>query len=158
MKHFILSVVVLMITSTTTFAQHIGKAYIGLSLDETIEQCMSVGYEFVEKGDDCATFLIPNNIHEYDVDVTLVMYASPATKTVWFGIMKFSANSKKEAKATFFSVNRAITEKFGNPDKKRRKVFSWTTGYSIIDVQLERTRVSYTVISTGAFNKIESEY
>jgi len=158
MKKLLFVTMVMMITSTT-FSQHIGKAYIGLSLDETIKQCKEVGYELVVKDDDYAKFLIPNNNELYDLDIRLIMYASPKSKTVWFGTMTFDANNKKEAKLTFLSIAKSIKEKLGDAYEKRRKCFKWDVGHAFVIVERDKNfRVKYTVISPGRFNKIESEY
>lgn len=157
MKKLLFVTMVMMITSTT-FSQHIGKAYIGLSLDETIEQCKKEGYEFIEKGTDYAKFLVPNNGEVYDFDIRLTMFASPDTKTVWFGTMTFNTNNKQEAKLTFLDIVKLTRRKLGSPYKKSRKDFKWDVGNSLIYVEREKLKVKYTVISAGTYSKIESEY
>lgn len=140
-----------MITSTTTFSQKIGKAYIGLSLDETIEQCKSVGYELTEKGDDYAKFLTTDNMK-------LIMFASPDTKTVWFGVLVYGEGNKSRIKETFLATYRIVKNAYGNPYMKRRKVMRWDTGKSYVYIERTKTNVKYTVINSAAFHKIESEY
>lgn len=151
MKHFILSVVVLMITSTTTFSQKIGKAYIGLSLDETVEQCKSIGHVLIDRGDDYAKFVTTDNMK-------LVMFASPKSKTVWFGVLSFGEGSKSHIKETFLTTYKLVKEAYGEPYMKRRKVMRWDVGASYVYIEKTKINVKYTVINSAAFHKIESEY
>jgi hypothetical protein len=156
MKKLFFVMMVMMITSTT-FSQHIGKAYIGLSLDSTINQCKSVKYELVKKGEEYAKFLIPNSDEEYDLDITLTMFASPKTKTVWFGVMTLESMNKKEAKLTFLSMIRAMQKK-AVPYEKRRKIMRWDMGPSVVYIERDGLTVKCTVINTGAFSRTLKEH
>jgi len=157
MKHLAL-VVVMMITSTFTFSQHIGKVYIGNSMEKTIEQCNELGYELVTKDKDYLKFFVPNNNETYDFDITLLLFASPESKTIWFGVMTFDTENKKEKKMLFRSMSSLLEGKHGNPYQKRRKSIKWDTGHSFVYIENTKKGVKYTVISTGSFFKVEGEY
>lgn len=150
--------VVMMITSTTLFSQSIGKAKLGLSLEQTITQCQSVGYELVETGEDYAKFYVPSNESPYDFDVTLTMFCSPKSKIVWFGVMLYSGVGKKQIKKTFLSTFRFLTDKLGEPVEKKRRYIKWDTEYTYVYLENLKTMIKYTVSSTDAWDRVESEY
>lgn len=155
MKHLTL-VMVMMITSTFTFSQKIGKVQIGLPLDETIEQCKSAKYELVDQKEEFVKFLIPNCDGEYDLDTRLMLFASPKSKIVWFGVMTLEAMNKKEAKLTFLSMIRTMQKK-AVPYKKRRNSMKWDMGSSVVYIERDGLTVKCTVINTQAFSKVKEE-
>ena len=152
MRHFILSVLVMMITSTTTFSQKIMKAHLGLSLDETVEQCKSVGYVLVDKGVDYAKFFLPSD------GMNLVMFSSPKSKIVWFGVIAFGEGDRKYIKNTFLATYKVIKDVHGKPYEKKRKLMRWDTGPTYIYIERGKKNVKYSVVSTSAFYQVESEY
>ena len=149
---------VMMITSTFTFSQHIGGVYIGLSPDSTIELCESLGYEFIEQDNVKLKFIAPNNNLMYDFDVELNMYFSPESKTVWFGTITYTNDNKREVKKEFLNMFKTLKQTLGKPYKVRRKEIDWDNGHAIISIERGDGYFKYTVISTGAFNKVLNEY
>jgi hypothetical protein len=157
MKHLIL-VVVMMITSTFTFSQDISKNYLGKSLNRNISHYKSLNYQFVEEDSFYAKFFVPNNNETYDFDITLLLFASPESKTVWFGIMTFDTENKKEKKTKFSSMVKEMKKIYGKPYKKNRKVVKWDVNGYLVYVENLKSGVKYTVINTETFFKVEGEF
>jgi len=154
----LLFVLVMMITSTFTFSQQINKNYLGRSLSKNISHYKSLNYEFVKEESFYAKFLVPNNNETYDFDINLILFASPESKTVWFGVMTFDTENKKEKKAKFSSMMEEMKEKYGKPYEKRRKVVKWEVNGYLVYVENLKSGVKYTLIDQHAYSKISSEY
>ena len=158
MKHLII-LMVMMITSTTfTFSQYVGKVFIGNSIEKTIDQCISLGYDFVEKKDDVIIFSTSTNNEISDVDARITFFASPKSKTVWFASVDLQYETKRDLKKKFLKMFRHLKDKHGNPNSVVRNRITWDDGYSFVYIEKSKNKLEYVVASTKAFADTFSEF
>jgi hypothetical protein len=136
-----------------SFSQHIEEVFVGRSLERTIDQGKYKGHEFLETNGDVASFCV---VSQYG-RAWLNLHASPKSKIVWYGTSSYKADNKQQAKDNFQKMKKSFYEKYGEPDKIKRKEIEWVLEDCIIILRRIRDFNSYTVISTVAYRKISSE-
>jgi hypothetical protein len=136
------------------FAQFIEEVYIGESLEKTIELAKKRGHEFLETKGDVASFCVVSQMGTARLNV----FASPESKTVWFGKSYYGSENRQKNNEKFEKIKQICYKKFGDPYNSKKKTISWDNGYYLVDLVKKKTHVEYTVISTGAFNKTKDEY
>jgi len=135
-------------------AQFIEQVYIGESLEKTIELGKERGHEYLETKGDVASFCVVSQLGTARLNV----FASPESKTVWFGTSNYGSESRQKNKEKFEKIEQIFKEKYGDPYKIKRKEISWDNGHAYIILERKKKYVQYSVISTGAFHKTMNEF
>jgi hypothetical protein len=143
------------IFTTSSRSQHLEGIYIGRHLDQTVEQARQKEYKLKRLSDQYAEFQMKQNGEEK----TAKLYASPQSKTVWFGTVSFCENrSRSGIKRDFRNMSQAFRLKYGTPCKIRKKEIVWDNGYEFVILEQNKDHLLHTLVSTSAFCKTTSEY
>jgi len=136
-----------------SFSQHIEEVFVGRSLDRTIDQGKYKGHEFIDVNDHVATFCVVSQFGT----ARLSLHASPKSNIVWFGTSSYWGENKQQLKENFQKMKKSFCEKYGKPDKIKRKEMSWVLDDCMVILRRKHSYNEYTVISTVAYQKISSE-
>jgi hypothetical protein len=153
MRQFTLCIILIVFYQFTS-AQFIEQVYIGESLEKTIELGKERGHEYLETKGDIASFCVVSHLGTARLNV----FASPESKTVWFGTSNYITESKQENIDKFEKIKQMINEKYGDPYQIKRKEISWDNGHAFIILKKKKKYVQYSVVSTGAFHKTMNEF
>jgi hypothetical protein len=146
--------IILISTYQFSSAQFIEQVYIGESLEKTIELGKQRGHEYLETNGDIASFCVVNELGS----ARLSIFASPKTKTVWFGTSNYYTENKKQINEKFNLIKQSLYDKYGEPYKTKKKKIYWDIGHCMITLEKKKDYVQNTVISTGAFFKTKDEF
>ena len=136
-----------------SFSQHIEEVFVGRSLERTIDQGKYKGHEFLEVREHVASFCVVSQFGT----ARLSLHASPISNIVWFGTSSYWAENKQQLKENFQKMKKSFCEKYGKPDKIKRKEISWVLDDCMVILKRKRSYNTYTVISIVAYKKISSE-
>jgi hypothetical protein len=146
--------IIMIISYQFSSAQFIEQVYIGESLEKTIKLGKERGHEYLETKGDVASFCVVSQLGIARLNI----FASPESKTVWFGTSNYSSENRQKNKEKFEKIEQIFKEKYGEPYKIKRKEISWDNGHAYIILKRKKNYVQYSVVSTGAFHKTMNEF
>ena len=146
-------IIALIFSFDVSFSQHIEEVFVGRSLERTIDQAKYKGHEFLEVSEHVASFCVVSQFGT----ARLSLHASPKSNIVWFGTSSYWAENKQQLKENFQKMKKSFCEKYGKPDKIKRKEISWVLDDCMVILKRKRSYNTYTVISIVAYKKISSE-